>query len=362
MTADLTSGQTAQAENPPILSPNSKTSGRKATIRDVAREAQVAISTISRFLNRSGYVDGETGRRIASAVQVLDYFPTRAAQTLKSRKSRQVMLVVPDIGNPFYSEMAKVVQAAARDKGYVVLLYNTNESTAEELNAIRTAAASQSDGLILCSIHVRDEIVRALQTTGITAVLANSYEKSPYDTVHGIKGSGTHIATRHLLDLGHQQIAFAGGPAGSETEIRRKYGWLKALTESGLSCDKSLCYENDFSEQAGYAAGKYFSSLAYPPSAICCANDLIALGVLDALSESGFRVPDQISVTGMDNIPFSHLSRPPLTTVTNDSTEFGMHVSQLMFERLEGFSGAPREMIVPRKLVPRASSSICKER
>jgi LacI family transcriptional regulator len=335
--------------------PAAAASGRKATIRDVAREAGVAISTISRFLNRSGYVDEETGRRIA--IRMLDYVPTRAAQILKSRKSRQVMLIVPDIGNPFYSEMAKVVQAAARDKGYAVILYNTNESASEELDAVRTAQSSQSDGLILCSINANDEIIQALLAAGITTVMANSSGKCPFDTVHGVKGAGTYIAARHLLDLGHRRIAFAGGPSGSETEIRRKHGWLQAMAESGLSCDKSMCCEKGFSEEAGYEAGIYFSTLTDLPTAICCANDLIALGVLDALAERGIGVPESISVTGMDNIPFSHLSHPPLTTVTNDSMVFGQNVSRLLFDRLEGYAGAPREMIVPRVLVPRASTS-----
>ena len=329
----------------------------KPTIRDVAKEAQVAISTISRYLNQSGYVDGETGQRIATAIQTLDYVPSRAAQTLKTRKSRQIMLVVPDIGNPFYSEMAKVVQATARSKGYALVLYNTNESTAEELEAIRTAASAQSDGIILCSIHVRDEIVQALQATGATAVLANSYEHCPFDTVHGLRGAGTLASMRHLLELGHRRIAFAGGPVDAETAARRKHGYQQGLEEAGLPFDDTLCFEMGFSEQAGYKAGKYFSALRTPPTAICCANDLIALGVLEALSESGIRVPEQMSVTGMDNIPFTHLSRPPLTTVTNDSSEFGHSVARLLFERLDGYTGTPREVLVERRLVIRESTA-----
>jgi len=332
---------------------------RKPTIRDVAKEAGVAISTISRYLNQSGYVDTETGLRIASAVQSLNYMPTRAAQTLKTRRSRQIMLVVPDIGNPFYSEMAKVVQASARDRGYALVLYNTNESTSEEIEAIRTADATQSDGIILCSIHVRDEVVQSLVSTGTPAILANSYEHCPFDTVHGVRGAGTLVSMRHLLELGHRRIAFAGGPADAETAVRRKFGYHQALTEAGISLDETLCFEMGFSEQAGYKAGKYFSSLRRLPTAICCANDLIALGVLEALTESGLQVPEQISVTGMDNIPFTHLSRPPLTTVTNDSTEFGRHVSRLLFERLEGYLGPPREVLVERRLVIRSSTAQC---
>lgn len=329
----------------------------KATIRDVAQAAQVAIATVSRHVNRSGYVDAQTAARIDQAVAELAWRPTRAAQALKTRRSRQILLVVPDIGNPFYSEMAKVVQTAARSRGYAVLLYNTNESTEEELEVIRTGAASQPDGIILCSIRIRGDVVQALQRAGTHAVLANAYADGPFDTVHGIRGAGTRLAVRHLIELGHRRIAFAGGPPDAETEISRRTGWQQALTEAELPAEEALLFEMGFSDKAGYRAGKYFAALPVPPSAICCANDLIALGVLEALAESGIPVPGRISVTGMDDIPFSHLARPPLTTITNDSTEFGRHVARLLFERIDGHAGPPREAIVERRLIIRESTA-----
>ena len=326
------------------------------TIRDIAKEAETSIATISRFLNKSGYVEVETAKKIEAVINKLGYSPSRTAQSLKTKKSKQLMLVVPDICNPFYSTMAKTVQAIAKDKGYVVTLYNTNEDPAEEINAVKTSEQINVDGIILCSVYVKDEVIKTLGNSSVPKVVANSYENCPFDSVHGIKGEGTYITTRHLIENGHTTIGFAGGPAESTTAYRRKYGFLKALSEAGIDSKEDYTFEMGFSVESGYKAGKYFSTLKPLPTAICCANDLIALGILSSFNELGIRVPEDISLTGMDNIDFTNVSRPRLTTATNDSIEFGKSVINLLFDRIEGkYLGSPREIIIPRILVTRDS-------
>lgn len=327
------------------------------TIRDIAREAGVSTATVSRFLNKSGYVDGDTAKRIEYIIDKYDFTPSRTAQSLKTKRSRQIMLVVPDISNPFYSETAKTIQCMAKEKGYMTILYNTNEDALEEINAIKISSEMHIEGIILYSIHVKDRVVNTLLKANIHTVLANSYENCPFDSVHGIVGHGTYLAAKHLLELGHRRIAFAGGQKDSVIEARRKYGYLKATEEAGLKPNEDYCFEMGFSEDAGYKAGKYFSALTPLPTAVCCANDLIALGILAAFNECGIKVPDDIAITGMDNIVFTNTSRPKLTTVTNDSAEFGRNTADLLFDRLEGrYSGAPREVLIPRKLIIREST------
>ena len=326
------------------------------TIRDIAREADTSIATISRFLNKSGYVNVETAKRIELTIQKLGYSPSLAAQSLKTKKSRQIMLAVPDICNPFYSTMAKTVQFIAREKDYVVTLYNTNEDVSEEINAITTSQQISAEGIILCSVHVKEEVIESLKSSNISAVVANSYESCPFDSVHGVKGEGTYLTTKHLIESGHKTIAFAGGPFDSTTAARRRFGYIKALKEVGLESCEAYIFEMGFSIEAGYKAGKYFSTLNPRPTAICCANDLIAFGVLSAFNDCSIRVPDDISITGMDNIDFTNLSRPKLTTATNDSNEFGKSVINLLFDRIEGkYSGTPKEIIIPRILICRDS-------
>jgi DNA-binding LacI/PurR family transcriptional regulator len=326
------------------------------TIRDIAKEAETSIATVSRFLNKSGYVDTDTAKKIELIINKLGYSPSRAAQSLKTKKSRQIMLVVPDICNPFYSTMAKTVQAIAKEKDYFVILYNTNEDPVEEIRAVKASEQINADGIILCSVYVKDEVIKTLENSNIHKVVANSYENCPFDSVHGVKGEGTYITTKHLIENGHRTIAFAGGPTESATAARRKYGFVNALKEAAIECKEDHIFEMGFSVDSGYKAGKYFSTLKPLPSAICCANDLIAFGILSSFSELGIRVPDDISITGMDNIDFTNLSRPRLTTATNDSSEFGKSVANLLFDRIESkYSGSPREVIIPRILVPRDS-------
>ena len=329
---------------------------QKYTIRDIAREAGISIATVSRYMNRSGYVDAATAEKIEEVVKRLGYVPSRMAQALKTKKSRQLMLIVPDIGNPFYSGLARSVQASAKDKGYAVTLYNTSEDPGEELFAVEMAGQILSDGIILCSVHTASQVVEALKTLSVPVVLANSYEHACFDTVHGIRGQGTYLSTMHLLNSGHRLIGFAGGPGDSGIASRRKYGFLKALDEQNCSFSEDYCFEMGFSMQAGYKAGRYFSSLSPRPTAICCANDLIAFGILASFNEMGINVPDEISLTGMDDIPFAELTRPRLTTVTNDSGDYGKSVASLLFDRLEGaYTGPPREVVIPRRLIVRDS-------
>jgi DNA-binding LacI/PurR family transcriptional regulator len=327
------------------------------TIRDIAKEAGVSIATISRYLNKSGYVDIQTLERIEEVITRFNYIPSRMAQSLKTRKSRQLMLIVPDISNPFYSTMAKTVQALAKEKNYTLTLYNTNEDPREEIDSIRTAVEIHAEGIILGSIHVRDEVIDELQKTRIAAVVVNSYEKCPFDAVHGVRGEGTYLSARHLIGLGHMKIAFAGGPTDSAIASSRRFGYRKAIEEAGIPLQEDYCFEMGFSENAGYKAGKYFSTLNTRPTAVCCANDLIALGVLAAFNEAGIRVPEEISLTGMDNISVTNLTRPRLTTVTNDSDEFARSAVRLLFERIDKtYCDLPREVLVSRQLIVRDST------
>ena len=327
------------------------------TIKDIAREAKVSTATVSRFINKSSRISDNTAKKVEYVISKFGFTPSRNAQSLKTKKSWQIMLVVPDICNPFYSKMAKTVQAITKGKGYTLTLYDTNEDISDEFTAIKTAVKINADGIILCSLYVKEEIIEELSKSGLEATVGIAYERCPFDSVHGIMGEGTYLSTRHLIELGHRRIAFAGGPKDSIISSSRRDGNARALKEAGLEFDEGYNFEMGFSEDSGYKAGKYFSSLDPRPTAICCANDLIALGVLSALNENGIMVPDDISITGMDNIPYANLTRPRLTTVINNSEAFGSVAIELLLERIEGiYQGPPREKVFPGKLVIREST------
>ncbi len=330
---------------------------RKTTIRDVARHAGVSIATVSRYLNRSGYVEGETGRRIALAVRETGYTPSMAASSLKTRRGKIVLLVVPDICNPFYSSLAQHVQRLCGERGYAMALYNTNERPEEEEASIRLARQMYAGGILFASIDAKPRVTAALTESGIPVVGLNSYVESPFDAVHVARVGGTYLAARHLIGLGHRRIAFAGGLPGSVIGLNRRGGYERAMREAGLAAPEEAVFEMGFSQADGYKAGCYFSALAERPSAICCANDLIALGVMDALQERGLRIPQDVSVSGMDDIPYARTASPRLTTVTNDSAAFAREGVRMLFERIDGsYAGAARESEIAHELVVRAST------
>lgn len=331
---------------------------KRSTIREVAKEAGTSISTVSRYLNHSGYVEQKTAGAIRMAVEKLQYVPSIAAQSLRSRASRIVLLVVPDICNPFYSQMARTVQRLLRDRGYMMALYDSNESM-QELDAVKIAKRMYASGILMASIDIKQEIINELQFSGIPVVGINAYQEYPFDTVHVHGSEGTYLAVRHLIALGHRNIGFAGGTPNSMIGLSRREGFERAMKEAEIMIDQQNVVEIGFSQSDGYVAGRYFSHLDKLPTAICCANDQVALGLLSAMHEKGICIPEQISVTGMDDIPYASISNPSLTSVTNDSVAFAQEGVRMLFERIEGIAvGKPRDVVIRHELIVRASVGI----
>ena len=305
---------------------------KKITIKDIAREAGVSVTTVSRVLNKTGRIGSKTREKINKVIEEFGYHPNSAAQSMKTGRTRNIFFVVPDITNPFYASLAKELQLLSREKNYNITLF--------------------------ASINESREVIDKLLEANIPAVLLNSYLKCEFDTVHGEINAGTYLSTNYLIENGHKVIGFAGAPADTTVGKSRKQGYITALQNAGLNVDEKLSFEMGFSEDAGYKAGKYFSTLKKKPTAICCANDIVAMGVLTALYEEGIVVPDDISIVGMDDIIYSRISRPPLTSVSNDSNVFARSAFSMLFERIENtYEGEPREIIVERNLIIRESVS-----
>jgi len=334
---------------------------RKSTIRDIANQSGVSIATVSRYINKTAFVEEETAQKIQNVITLLDYKPNMAAQSLKTNKSRSILLIVPDISNPFYSSMAKIIQERAKKENYNITLFNTNEDEAfepaEEIKAIHVAAQMNSCGIIMASIDVKEKVVDALHKADIPTVVVNSYEACAFDSVHGVRNQGTYLATKHLIDMGHKRIAYTGGSKRSVIGRSRQTGYISAMKEAHYKIEENLIFETGFSVNAGYEAGRYFSGITPLPTAICCANDLVAMGVMASLREMGVLIPDQISITGMDNIPYAVLSVPRLTTVTNDSKKFANAAIDMLFDRIKGeYRSVPREVLIERELIIREST------
>lgn len=330
---------------------------KRATIRDVAEKAGVSVSTVSRFMNSSGYVDQETATRIADAIQATHYAPSIAARSLKTQKSLIILLVVPDICNPFYSTIAKMVQRLVNEKGYVMVLYDSDESE-RELPAVKLAQQMYASGILLGSIDIKPSVIGALIRSNIPVVGLNAYQEYPFDTVHVQGSEGSYLATKHLLSLGHTHIGFAGGTPDSMIGKSRREGYERAMAEAQLMPAEDDIIELGFSQMDGTEMGEYFVGKHDRPSAICCANDQIALGLLSVMHERGIVVPRDLSVTGMDDISYARTSNPGLTTMTNDGELFAKQGVKMLFDRINGaYAGEPRSVSIEHHLVVRSSTA-----
>lgn len=334
----------------------------RITIRDVAKRAGVSVSTVSRYMNGMSNVGAATSRKIAQAMRELRYKPNIAARSLRCESGRTVLLIVPDICNPFYAQIAKSAQWLLKDRGYGMVLYDSNDSL-WEANAVDMSQRMYVSGILLASLDINERLIRMFQETQIPVVLLCSVKDSPFDVVCGDISHCMYIATKHLIALGHRRIAFAGGKPSQVHEVGRRAGYERAMREAGLPVDPRYIVEVGFSQMGGYECGRVLTSRRPLPTAVCCANDLVALGLMSALRERGIAIPDQISVTGMDNIPYDQVSWPSLTSVTNNGDVFAREGIRMLLERIEGaVDTEPREVLVNRELIIRGSVAANRER
>lgn len=326
----------------------------RITLRDVSKKSGASVSTISRYINSSGYVDAKTAHNIQQAIDELNYKPNKFAKSLKTDMSQQIALIVPDIMNPYYASIFSYINDLATKDGYTVIL---QETTDNEMKAIDYVDELGVDGIIFCSIYKSMSNIERLMNINKPVVVNEEYDELIFDTLCSEYGKGIYLAAEHLVKYGHRKIGYVGGMVKSSINERRKAGFIRALQENGLSVNRDWIFEMDFTMNAGYKAGMYFAGLDERPTAICAANDIIAMGLLMAFNEKGIKIPDDISITGEDNIEFAKICRPTLTTIDNSSAFFAEKAYEMLMGRIKKqFTGDPRKIICPRDLVVREST------
>lgn len=331
----------------------------RVTISDVAKRAGVSIASVSRVIHGIASVNPDVRARVTQAIDALGYVPDRSAQILKTGRSNTLLHVVPDVLNPYYASMYRRLRSQAAQRGYQVMLFDTEEQNDMELRAIHYFAENGYDGMVFASIGKSPVVLDALRAARKPVVLTCDFEQEDIDAFFGIAGRGIYMAAKHLIDLGHRRVAYAGGPPQSLININRRKGYAAAMNEAGMTVSQDLIFEMDFNMDSGYRAGIYFSSIPNPPTAICAANDMIAMGVMQAMADKGFRIPDDVSLTGEDDIFFARMSRPPLSTIANSCEYAADHVLDMLLDRIEGkYTGPARiEAREERKFIVRASTA-----
>lgn len=336
---------------------------RTVTMRDVARQAGVSQSTVSRVLNdvEDGIPIGEeTRRRVMAAVETLGYYPNLHAGSLRGQKTFMLAMMIADIGNPFYHPMVRAVQDVARTHRYDVMIANTDHLREGEMHFIESVIRRPVDGVILVPYHLTEtDIDRLLVRTGAAvAVLGQHIHHPQVDTVYGDDEQAVFEAISWLInERGHERIGFIGVTNSFAAGARRRTAFLDAMRHANLPIYPEMFEIGDWSTQSGEHAMEVFLSLPNPPTAVFAVNDLMAIGAMEAAQKAGLRVPEDIAILGFDDIPPASWVRPRLTTVAQYPAEIGRIMAEAVFERiLDGFIGASRRYEVKCRLVKRESA------
>lgn len=330
----------------------------QATIRDVARLAGVAPATVSRALNNSGYVNEQTRSRVRAAIVELGYVPNRLASSLRFKETRTLGLILSDVTNPFWTTVARGVEDAASDRGFTVILCNTDESEAEQERYITVLLQKQVDGVLLVPVRSDPRPVGWIQRQGVpVVVLDRQVPGVEVDVVRCDSQGGAYRLVRLLLALGHRSIAALGGPEGVSTADDRVAGYRQALAEVGLGPEAELVYRGEFTHAGGYEMAQRALTANPRPTALFASNNFIAIGALKALRDAGLRVPEQMAVVAFDDLPEALLIEPFLTATAQPAYEMGRRATDLLLARLSSESEGPRqEIVLPTELVVRQSS------
>ncbi|HEX6307046.1 MAG TPA: LacI family DNA-binding transcriptional regulator [Longimicrobiales bacterium] len=305
------------------------------TIRDVAREAGVSVATVSRVFNDSGPVRAETRRRIREVAARLRYAPNSAARTLSTRRTQTVGVLLPDLYGEFFSEVIRGIDQVVQQRSWHLLVSCSHDERSEIEAALR-AMRGRVDGLIVMSPDLDEHrLMRNLPETLPVVLLNCEVADRRFDSLNIDNRGGAYAVVAHLLGLGHRRIGLITGPERNHDARERLRGAREALVGAGIAPAPELEIAGDFSESSGHRAVLELLALDDPPTAVFAANDSMAIGALSALGERGVHVPEQMAVTGFDDIPIARYVSPPLTTVRVSIPELGGRAVRRLFEAIE---------------------------
>ena len=318
---------------------------------DVAAHAGVSRALVSLVMRDSPRVSDSSRAKVLASAAELDYRPNVWARNLASGQTNTLGVMLNDLHNPYFTELAEGVAAAAGEAGMELLITSGWQRESGELAAIETLLNMRTDGIVLGAARFSGEVFEEVAQQTPTVAVSNFDEPKTMDTVCNDEDHGSGLIVDHLTSLGHTRIAHidAGNAPGAP---ERRRGFIKSMSERGLA---PIVFDGDFNEDAGMNAAEQLMKLREPPTAIFAANDLAATGVLSHLRTIGARVPEDISVVGYDDTLLADLGVLSLTTVHQPRQLYGRRATELLIERIEGREAPKHELIEPR-LVVRSST------
>jgi DNA-binding LacI/PurR family transcriptional regulator len=336
---------------------------QEISIADIARVAGVSHTTVSRALHESPLISLDTRERIQRLAQEMGYTPNAIAQSLQTRRTGMIGLVVTLIDDPFLSDIVKGVEEVARAAGFSVILSATHNDPDQEMAVIETFHRRRVDGILVASSRITSKYKKRLDQIRVPTVLINSQAESQDDLLHWVAVDdrlGAQLAVEHLLRLGHRSIGYLGVSCRPRSNQLRFQGYQNALASAGMSYYDGwvvIAPGKEASDEEDVAAGQSLlpQLLSSGSSAVFCYNDMVAIGALIACQERGIAVPQQLSVVGFDDIRMASYVTPPLTTIHQPKVELGQLAAEVMLDLLHSRPG--KNHILQPTLVTRASTS-----
>lgn len=337
------------------------------TIVDIARRAGVAPMSVSRVINKNGYVSEQMREKVLKVVKESNYHPNALARSLKSQRTQVIGVLLPDIINPFSAELVRGIQEVLLPQGYSFFISTSERSVAREQAALRAFFEHRADGLIVATRETKetnDFLVRLAEPGMPMVVVGRQFNHPRVDHVTADHWKGGYEAVEHLISLGYQSIGFIGVSLVNGAGLRRFRGYLDALRDNKLAVNGKLIVGPDrvtgpdySTQDDGYEAMKRLLAQRKRPNAILARNDFTAMGAMYAIRDAGLSVPDDIAIVGFDNVPLSAYTTPPLTTVDQAILQQGREAARLMLKRItEAKVRERREICLDCNLIIREST------
>ena len=323
-----------------------------SSIRDVARAAGVSVATVSRALATPEKVSNASLKKVKEAVESIGYKPNLMARSFRSARAYAIVVLVPDITNPFFSTVIQAIGDVAQTRGYAVLLGDTRESSTREQEYVNRVETRLADGVI----QLRPQSM-SLSASDIPWVNACGCIDTPTPSVRidNIKSARTMVD--YLLSLGHQRIGVISGLPDNPHAIERLEGYRQSIATAGLTFEEDLVAYGDFTMQSGQEAAHQFYAMADRPTAVYCMNDQMAMGAIQTFKSKGIRIPQEMSVTGFDDIHYAQYWDPGLTTVAQPADEIGRIAAEMLLNIIEGQELPQPEVILPTQFIVRGSTT-----
>jgi len=329
-----------------------------ATIKDVAKKVGVSTATVSHVVNKTRFVSEAISERVLQAIRDLNYQPNAIARSLVKRKTHTIGIIITDILNPFYTAIVRGIEDVTYQSGYNVMLCNTDEDPAKEILYIQILLEKRTDGLII-STAFRDgghPLLPQLRAIPLVTIV-RKIKGLRSDAVLGDNTGGAYEATDHLIQLGHRRIGIISGPIGLSSGAERLEGYKKALKNHRIPVEERWIGMGDFKKESGYSLTKKLLQEKTPPTALFVVNNQMTIGALNALTELGVRVPEDLSLISFDDMEWYSLINPSLTTIEQLPYLMGKTAGEMLLQKISHKRRNSKKVVIPSRLIIRNSTT-----